>query len=97
MPRKLPAALVIVSVLLTIPSLASWIRPAPADAIVLTPGGAEMGVRSTEERVEFWLDRIETGADHLNRVHAARRCWSSPDRRAHRPILPRPSPWPTRR
>lgn len=71
MLKKVPAAIVAVAILMTIPTVASWLHSESSVALVLTPGTAEVGVRSSEERVEFWLGRIQNDGDYLNRVRAA--------------------------
>lgn len=69
MIRKLPMAMVIAALLLTIPGVMALVaRDDAAAAISLTPGVD--GVRSADERVEFWQRRIDGPTDWLNRVHA---------------------------
>ena len=69
MQRKLPAAMVLVALLLAIPGV--WTVLSRGDdpaTISLTPGND--GVRSAADRAEFWAARIDGSTDWLNRVHA---------------------------
>lgn len=69
MLRKLPAAMVLVAILLAIPGVWTLLTRDDAPvAIALRPGND--GARSAADRAVFWEDRISGPTDWLNRVHA---------------------------
>lgn len=72
MLRKLPAALLLVALLIAIPGLMRSLSPdsSAEPAPLLTPGAAGTGVRDSADRVAFWQSRIETDSDYLNRIQA---------------------------
>lgn len=68
--RKIPAAVLAAALLLAIPGVWSLMRTDAAAASPLTPGSATSGLLATQDRVDFWRDRIAAPSDYLNRVHA---------------------------